>query len=97
MEFPRIGFSLISNLDLYSLAQCISLQQRGQIFGGILCVCLFYFFRALFFFFFFLKVFKSLMEPIYKLCSGRREDLLSLTKENGTLFYQNLTIQSKGY
>lgn len=33
---------------------------------------------------------------VYKLCSGRREDLLFLTKENGT-FYQNLTIESKRY
>ena len=32
LEFPRIGFPSISNLDLHSLAQCISLQQRGQVF-----------------------------------------------------------------
>ena len=31
LEFPRIGFSSISNLDLQCLAQCIPLRQQGQI------------------------------------------------------------------
>ena len=35
LEFSGIGFPSISNLDLHSLAQCIPLQQRGQICGGL--------------------------------------------------------------
>ena len=36
LEFPGIGFPLISNLDLQPLAQCIPLWQRGRILGGFL-------------------------------------------------------------
>ena len=48
LEFLRIGFPLMSNLDLQSLAHCIPLWQQGQIFGGFLFL---YIFSFLFFFF----------------------------------------------
>ena len=38
MEFSGVGLPSMSNLDLYSLDQCISLQQQGQTFGGFFCL-----------------------------------------------------------
>ena len=44
LEFFRIGFLSMSDLDLQSLAQCIPLRQRGQIFGGFLFLFFAFFF-----------------------------------------------------
>ena len=61
LEFSRIGFLSMSDLDLQSLAQCISLWQCGLIFEGFL----FFFFS---FFFSFLREvpFKSFLFPRVK-------------------------------